>query len=52
MVLRFQTYDIVVDVKAKRYMERVLACPELNQWITAALQETEVVDVDEAGVPH
>lgn len=49
VVMRFFTYQPQVSGKAKAYMDSMLEHPALKQWIAEALQETEIVDVDEAG---
>ncbi|CAH9068145.1 hypothetical protein PSECIP111951_04038 [Pseudoalteromonas holothuriae] len=49
VVMRFRTYGIELNPQARLYMDKVLSCPVLSKWITEALQETEVVQIDEAG---
>ena len=49
VVLRFQTYGIELNELATAYMQRVLECPALQKWVKAALEETEWVEMDEAG---
>ncbi|WP_105167715.1 glutathione S-transferase family protein [Pseudoalteromonas sp. T1lg23B] len=49
VVMRFQTYGIAVSSQASLYMDKVLSCPVLAKWINEALQETEIVEIDEAG---
>lgn len=50
VVMRFQTYGVLVSDASRRYMTRVTECAEMQRWITAALLETEIVPADEAGV--
>ncbi|KTD98771.1 glutathione S-transferase family protein [Pseudoalteromonas sp. CR1] len=50
IVLRLKTYQITLSKAANSYCQHVLACPVLQSWITQALQETDIVDADEAGV--
>lgn len=49
VALRFKTYGITLNQAATEYMNQVLSCPTLNEWINEALTETEIVDIDEAG---
>jgi glutathione S-transferase len=50
IVLRLKTYQVTLSKAANSYCQHVLACPVLQSWITQALQETDIVDADEAGV--
>ena len=50
VVLRLVTYGIEMSAPSQAYMKHVRACPDLNRWIDAALQETQIVAIDEAGV--
>jgi glutathione S-transferase len=50
VVMRFNTYGVALSEPARRYLAHVTQCPEIQRWIAAALQETEVVAADEAGV--
>ena len=50
VVLRLITYGIEMSAPSQAYMKHVRACPDLNRWIDAALQETQIVAIDEAGV--
>lgn len=47
VVMRFYSYGIVPGDIEKSYMDSMLALPELQQWITAAKQETTVVEAYE-----
>ncbi|CAM4253286.1 glutathione S-transferase family protein [Pseudoalteromonas byunsanensis] len=49
VVMRFQTYGTVLNSQAQLYMDKVLSCPSLVKWVNEALQETDIVEVDEAG---
>ncbi|MDW6004827.1 glutathione S-transferase family protein [Vibrio mangrovi] len=51
VVMRLRTYQIRLGEMAQKYVDHVLSCPVLQQWIDAALQETEIVAADEAGEP-
>lgn len=50
VVLRLKTYQISLSALAEHYCQHVLSCPTLQQWITEALKETDIVACDEAGV--
>ncbi|MFT5705358.1 MAG: glutathione S-transferase [Shewanella sp.] len=50
VVMRFQSYGIAVSDNSRRYMKHVAESPEMQRWIAAALEETEIVVEDEAGV--
>lgn len=50
VVLRFVTYGVSLNADANRYLQHALSCPDLRQWITDALGETDIVEADEAGV--
>ncbi|ATC97411.1 glutathione S-transferase family protein [Pseudoalteromonas spongiae] len=49
IALRFKTYGISLNAPATAYMHKVLSCSVLAEWIDLALQETEIVQMDEAG---
>lgn len=51
VALRFLTYGVSLSETATAYQERLLAHPSVQQWVKAALQETEIVPIDEAGEP-
>jgi glutathione S-transferase len=42
---RFVTYDVALDPVCKGYVERIMALPEMGEWIAAA--QTEPDDIDE-----
>ena len=50
VVMRFKTYGIKVSALSQAYMNHVTHCPQMQAWIADALQETDIVDADEAGV--
>lgn len=50
VVMRFKTYQPTLSKSAHDYMASMLEHPALKQWIKEASRETEVVEVDEAGV--
>jgi len=49
IVLRLKTYQIELSQPAKAYCEHVLACPVLQNWVTQALTETDIIEQDEVG---
>ncbi|ASA58168.1 glutathione S-transferase family protein [Vibrio gazogenes] len=51
VVMRLKTYQLNFGDIAQQYVDHVLSCPVLQQWIDAALEETEIVAADEAGEP-
>lgn len=51
VVARLDTYDIAVPDDTRSYMNAVLDSPALAEWRDAALDETWVVDADEAEEP-
>jgi glutathione S-transferase len=44
VVTRFVTYDVKLDPDIVAYGQRILALPEMQQWIAAAQQEVEEID--------
>ncbi len=50
VVLRFVTYGVEVSPMSQQYMQTMLQFPAIKLWLKAALEETEVVGEDEAGV--
>ncbi len=50
VVMRFATYQPVLSEAASNYMQAMLSHPSLQRWVNDALQETEIVTDDEAGV--
>ncbi|WP_394391102.1 glutathione S-transferase family protein [Shewanella woodyi] len=50
VVMRFHTYGVAVSDSSRRYMKHLTQSPEMQKWIAAALEETEIVNEDEAGV--
>lgn len=51
VVLRFQTYGIVLAGTAADYSKTVLADPAVCEWLAAGIAEPEIVPSDEAGTP-
>ncbi|MGP9688331.1 glutathione S-transferase family protein [Psychrobacter sp. AOP22-C1-C5] len=53
VVLRLQTYatasGLTLQPKTQQYCETMLNNPHMNAWIQAALQETRIIEEDEAG---
>ena len=43
VALRFNTYDVQLDSVAESYVSTILAMPEMQDWVSAAKQETEVL---------
>jgi len=50
VVMRFITYGIELTPEAQAYADRICGLSSMKKWIDCALQETEVIAVDEAGV--
>ncbi|MCL9774466.1 glutathione S-transferase family protein [Vibrio methylphosphonaticus] len=51
IALRFATYQIPLSKAATQYQKTVLNSPAIKQWLAQALEETEIVEEDEAGEP-
>ncbi|MBD2691518.1 glutathione S-transferase family protein [Anabaena catenula] len=43
IALRFVTYDVQIDPVSRDYVEAILSLPAIQEWITAAKSETEVI---------
>jgi len=41
---RFRTYDVEIDEVSAGYCERILALPEMQEWIAAARREPDEID--------
>lgn len=50
VVMRFRTYGISLPEDVRTYSEHVQADPDIGEWLAAALQESWIVEADEAGV--
>jgi len=50
VVLRLKTYQISLSPAAEQYCQHVMSCKVLQDWVTQALTETDIVESDEAGV--
>lgn len=50
VAMRFITYGIELTPQAQAYVDRITQLPSMQKWIASALTETDVVDVDEAGI--
>ena len=48
VVTRFQTYDVRLDDRCAAYAARILALPEMVEWIAAALAEPDELEELEA----
>jgi glutathione S-transferase len=44
VVTRFRTYDVKLDAPCTAYGERILAMPEMVEWIAAAKREPDDID--------
>jgi glutathione S-transferase len=44
VVTRFKTYDVKLDAACSAYCKRILALPEMIEWIDAAHKEVEDID--------
>ena len=44
VVTRFRTYEVKLDLVCSAYCDRIMAMPELNEWIAAAKLEPEEID--------
>jgi glutathione S-transferase len=44
VVTRFKTYDVKLDAQSTAYAGRILALPEMVEWIEAARNEAEEID--------
>ncbi len=51
VVLRFRTYAVQLNPVARQYADAVLALPALQQWLTDAQAETEVIAAFEPAMP-
>jgi glutathione S-transferase len=47
VVLRFVTYDVQLDDISQDYVEAILALPPMQEWITAAKDEAEIIPIYE-----
>jgi glutathione S-transferase len=44
VVTRFLTYGVKLDLQCARYCERIMAMPEMIEWVSAAKREPEEID--------
>lgn len=44
VVTRFMTYDVKLDAQCAAYAQRIMALPEMIEWIDAARSEVEEID--------
>jgi glutathione S-transferase len=44
VVTRFRTYDVALDAPCAAYGERIMALPEMAEWIAAAKREPDDID--------
>ena len=49
VVMRFVTYDVAISDPAQAYLNSLLAHPSLQQWLTDAQPETEILSEEEVG---
>jgi len=47
VVARFKTYNVALSVVCQQYSDAVWQHPAMQEWISAALIETDIVDADE-----
>ena len=47
VALRFQTYAVALEGAARDYAETMLALPAMQEWIAAAMTETERIEMFE-----
>jgi glutathione S-transferase len=47
LVTRLETYSVALDATTQAYVDAVLALPAFQEWRSAALTETWIVDADE-----
>ena len=45
---RFSTYDVQLDARPAAYCARIMALPEMQEWIAAARLEPDDIDELEA----
>lgn len=50
VVMRFQTYEVELSDAASNYCQSMFEHRSLQKWLASALEETEIVEVDEAGI--
>lgn len=50
LAFRFKTYGIELGEAATLYMETLLDSPAMQAWLEQALEETDIVEEDEAGI--
>lgn len=48
VVTRFLTYNVEIDDASKRYCDRIMAMPEMKEWVMGALEEPD--DIEELEV--
>jgi glutathione S-transferase len=44
VVTRFLTYGVELDEPCRRYCQAIMAMPEMQEWVAAALQEPDEID--------
>jgi glutathione S-transferase len=44
VVTRFRTYDVKLDAVCTAYCVRIMAMPQMNEWVAAALAEPDHID--------
>jgi len=49
VVMRFTTYEPEISLLARAYLRSMRAHPSIQKWVASALEEDEIVEVDEAG---
>ena len=48
---RFSTYKVALSPQARAYQDWLLSTPEMQEWVTMAQLETEVIELEEVGTP-
>jgi glutathione S-transferase len=43
-VTRFLTYDVALDERCAGFCQAIMAMPEMQEWVAAALQEPAEID--------
>ena len=44
VVTRFRTYDVKLDASCEVYCDRIMKLPAMQEWISAANEETDAID--------
>ena len=52
VVVRLRGYKVAVNAATQAYMDTMLATPAVMSWIAAGLEETIILQQDEAGTDY